>query len=79
MLQLLHVCMYVCMCVRTYVCMCVYYSLISLINSAFSAHPCDTKNLQCNTEKDKIKLHDRSAGRYVRSYIHILMSIIVSQ
>ena len=32
--------------------------------SAFASHPSDTEELQCNTEKNKIKLHDRSAGSY---------------
>jgi len=34
-------------------------------NRAFINDSYDTENLRCNTEKDKIKLHDRSAGNYM--------------
>lgn len=36
--------------------------LSNIYFSAFAPHPGDTEELWCNTEKNKIKLHDRSAG-----------------
>ena len=36
-----------------------------IANRAFTAYPCDNENLHCNTAKDKIKLHDHSAGTYI--------------
>ena len=38
--------------------------------SAFALNSEDVNGLHCNTEKDKIKLHDRSAGTYVRKHVN---------
>lgn len=37
-------------------------------------HPNDSENLHCNTEKDKIKLPDRSAGNNNNMHsVHVYM------
>ena len=42
----------------------------NILYSAFSSNSEDVNSLHCNTEKDKIKLHDRSAGTYVCKYVN---------
>lgn len=47
------------------ICSCVSRCMDNILYSAFASNSEDVNGLHCNTEKDKIKLHDRSAGMYI--------------
>ena len=44
--------------------------------SAFADHPMDKDDLKCNTEKDTIKLHERSAGTTIILCMHSIIHLI---